>query len=220
MSLDTMPVDPFAAPTEDGLIDDPFATVDEAKSAGGAFVPWPGIEAVADRLVVLVPRSQDKEAKVSEYLQRTYSLPPTREEWKVDLIVLDGGDLKYTYRSKKEGTESEYEEKEFEVPASDLPFLVPGWKVSWGNIMGVLNKLHGGPRPFALGRIRAGYSIKEMRLGKTFEGFKHEREAFYASPRGKKEPRAVWHFVVSDEAADRTLALAWWNEARANGFTL
>lgn len=212
--------DPFAAATEDGQLDDPFATADEAKSTGGAFVPWPGIEAVAERLVVLVPRSQDLEAKVSEYLQRTYNLPATREEWKVDLIVLDGGELKYTYRSKVDGSEGEFEEKEFQVAAGDLPFLIPGWRVTWGNIMGTLNKIHGGPRPFGLGRIRAGYSIKEMRAGRTFEEFAKEREAFYASPRGKKEPRPVWHFEVSDLAADRSLALAWWNVARANGFTL
>lgn len=220
MTAETVLEDPFAAATEDGLVDDPFATADEASSKGGPFVPWPGIEAVSGRLVVLVPRNHDENAPVSPYLQRTYNLPATREEWKVDLVVLDGGKLEYEYRSKVEGTEDTYEKKTFTVDAADLPFLVPNWKITWGNIMGTLSRTSKTAKPFVLARIRAGYSIKEMRAGKTYEQFKAEQDEFYANPRGKKEPRPVWHAEVTDAPADRALALNWWKAARANGFTL
>ena len=212
---DNMPEDPFADPVSADL-DDPFASAEDLKAGSGVFVPWPAIEAIRDRLVVIVPRTFDSEAKVSEFLQKTYNLKPTREEWKTDLVVLDGGTLQYTYRAKRDGTENEYEEREHRIEA--LPALIPGWKVSWGNVIGSLNKIADSPKPFALGRLRAGYSIKEMRAGRTFEEFRAEQEAFYANPRGKKEPKAVWHLEASEAPADKAVALAWWKTARAEGF--
>jgi hypothetical protein len=205
--------DPFAVEDEY----DPFATADEATSAG-QFVPWPGIEAVAERLVVLVPRAHDKEAKVSEYLQRTYNLPATREEWRADLVVLDGEvPFRYTFQAKdKEGDGFHEETHQFDA----LPALIPGWRVSWGNIIGVLNRISDSPKPFALGRIRGGYGAAEMRKGKTFEQHAAEMEAYYRAPKGKQQPKTVWHLVVSDDAADRTTALAWWKQAHAEGFKI
>lgn len=197
---------------------DPFATADEAASHAGPFVPWPKIEDVAGRLIVLVPRTFDKEAKVSEYAQRTYGMGPTQEEWRVDLVILDGGRLEYGYRAKKEGTENEFVDATHVI--EELPSVIPGWRVSAGNIIGTINRVHEGPKPFVLGRIRAGYSAKEMRAGRTFEEFAKELEAFYANPRGKKQPKPVWHMQVSDDAADRAVALAWWRQAQADGFKI
>lgn len=205
--------DPFAVDSPADY--DPFASADEA-AAGGNFVPWPGVEDVADRLIVLVPRRHNPEATVSQYLQDTYQLPPTREEWKVDLVVLDGAaPFEYTYMAKDGDTF-----KEAKHVIETLPALIPGWKVVWGNIIGTLNKINEGPRPFALGRIRAGYSAKEMRNGKTFDQFAEELAAFYKSPKGKKQPKPVWHMVVSDDAADRAAGLAWYRQAVAEGFKI
>lgn len=203
--------DPFAEQADDF---DPFASPDEA-AAGGPFVPWPSIEAVSERLVVMVPREFDKEAKVSEYAQRTYGMQPTQEEWRVDLVVLDGGQLAYTYRAKDGDT---YKEANHII--DELPALIPGWRVSAGNIMGVLNKVSKLPTPLALGRIRPGYTKKQMDAGKTFAQFAAEREAFYASPRGKTQPKPVWHLVVSDAPSDKALAIAWYRAAVADGFKL
>jgi hypothetical protein len=218
------PADPFAETTVDEDFD-PFANADDVKS-GGVFVPWPGIDAVAGRLIVLVPRRFDKEAKVSDYLQKTYQLPATREEWTTDLVVLDGGDLSYTYQSKVDGSKDEYEEKTHEVAAADLPFLVPNWRVSWANMIGTLNGLAKLATPVGFGHIRAGYSAKEMRAGKTFEDFAAEEEAYYAAiaanPRQTKidKPKPRWHFVLSKDPADKAKALAWWKAAAASGYKL
>lgn len=214
---DTTIRDPFAMEEEY----DPFATADEAASGGGPFTPWPKIEDVRGRLIVLVPRTFAAEAKVSEYAQRTYGMAPTQEQWKTDLAVLDGGRLEYTYRAKVDGVDGKadtFEETTHVIEADELPALITGWRVTAGNVIGKLNKVAEGPRPFLLGRIQAGYSAKEMRAGKTFAEFEAEQEAFYADPRKNKQPKAVWHLVVSDEPGDRATALTWWKAAQAAGF--
>lgn len=214
--------DPFATPAADETVmDDPFASADDVKTSGGVFVPRPPIEVLADRLVVLVPRSFDKEAKVSDYLREKYNMAETREEWTIDLIVLDGGTMEYAYRSKVQGKENEFEDKTMTV--SEFPFTVPNFKVSWGNIIGTLNKLADGPKPFGLGRVRAGYSAKEMRSGKTFADFAEEMQAWEdrvkKSPRTAGErPKAKWHFEIDESAPARAKAMEWWNVAKAEGF--
>jgi hypothetical protein len=227
------PADPFATSTDIDDLDDPFATADEAKSSGGAFIPWPRIEALRDQLVVIVPREFDKEAKVSEYLQKQYNLKPTREEWKTDLVILGSGvDFSYDYRGKVRDEDKanpdgpdEYAEMTWTVTAAELPYLIPGWKVSWGNIIGALNTITKAGKPMAFGRIRAGYAIATMRIGKTFADFAAEEEAYYAAvaanPRAKLDkPTPRWHFDVSEDPKDKALAMAWWNAARANGYKL
>lgn len=214
--------DPFATSATTVDEDDPFATSEDVKS-GGSFVPRPPIDVLAERLIVLVPRSFDAEAKVSEYLRREYNLPEFREEWTIDLIVLDGGTMEYPYRSKVQGTESDYEEKTMTV--DEFPFTVPNFKVSWANIIGSLNKLAKSPRPFGVGRIRAGYSAADMRKGKTFEDFAAELAAWEtkvkADPRKAGDrPKAKWHFVLDESPEALVPARAWWSKARAEGFKI
>jgi hypothetical protein len=211
--------DPFAtaATVDDG---DPFATSEDVKS-GGVFIPRPPVDLLAERLIVMVPRKFDPEAKVSDYLRREYNLPEFREEWTIDLIVLDGGKLEYPYRSKVQGTEDEYEEKTMIV--DEFPFTVPNFKVSWANIIGSLNKLAKSPRPFGLGRIRAGYSAADMRKGKTFEGFAAElaawEEKVTKSPKTAGDrPKAKWHFVLDESPEAVAKARSWWAVAKAEGF--
>lgn len=231
MTAETL-ADPFADNVDPDDLDDPFATADEAKSSGGAFIPWPRIESLRDRLVALVPREFDKEAKVSEYLQKEYSLKPTREEWRTDLVVLGGGDFSYGYRGKVKDEDKknpdgpdEFEEMTHEVSAAELPYLIPDWKVSWGNVIGALNAITKAGKPIAFGHIRAGYAIATMRKGKTFADFAADEEAYYAAlaanPRAKLDkPAARWHFEVSEVPADKALAAAWWKQARADGYKL
>lgn len=213
--------DPFAVAVDE---DDPFASEEDFGRNSGPFVPWPGIEDVAGRLVVLVPRKHDAEAKVSEYLQNTYNLPATREEWIVDVVVLDGEvPFSFSYRGKEDKDSTEYVEKVFTVES--LPFLVPGWKVSWGNVIGAINKIAGGTKPMGIGHLRAGYNAKDMRSGKTFEMFEAEYSAW--EEKVKKNPKAagaaprqVWHFVPSGDAGDKAKAVAWWKQAKAEGFSI
>jgi len=212
--------DPFAVNVDEN---DPFATKEDIKSSG-VFVPRPPIDALEGRTIILVPRSFDKEAKVSEYLRREYNLPEFREEWTIDLVILDGGKLEYEYRSKKQGTEDEFEDKIMTI--EDFPFLVPNFKVSWANIIGSLNKLSASPRPFGVGRIRAGYSAADMRKGKTFDAFTAELAAWKEKAKqdidkAGDRPKAKWHFELLDESPEAMAkARAWWTTARAEGFRI
>jgi hypothetical protein len=211
--------DPFAVGVDEN---DPFATSEDVKS-GGVFVPRPPIDVLEGRTIVVVPRSFDPEAKVSDYLQ-SKGFPAVREEWTVDLVILDGGKMEYEYRSKVQGKENEFEAKIMTV--EEFPFTVPNFRVSWANIIGSLNKLDKSPRPFGVGRIRAGYSAKEMRNGKTYEDFAAELAAWEAKvkadPRKAGErPKAKWHFELLDTNPDAMAkARAWWNVARTEGFKI
>lgn len=211
--------DPFAVDVDES---DPFATSEDVKSSG-VFTPRPPVDALRDRLVVLVPRSFDKEAKVNDYLRKTYNLPETREQWTIDLIVLDGGTLEYEYQSKVQGTEDDFETKTNVV--TELPFAVPNFRVTWANVIGSLNKLSASPRPFGVGRIRAGYNAADMRKGKTFEEFAAEETAW--EEKAKKNPKtagdrpkAKWHFVLDESPEAMALARAWWAKARTEGFRI
>ena len=211
--------DPFA---EIAVDDDPFASPEDLKRSG-QFTPSPPIDMIADRLIVLVPREFDAEAKVSEYLQREYGLKPTREQWKTDLVILDGEPMSYPYRAKVQGILDVYEEKTWEIET--FPYLVSGFRVTWGNVIGTLNKLSGGSKPFGLGRLRAGYSAKDMRSGKTYEQFAAEMAEWerkvQANPRtAGNKPKPTWHFVPSNEIADVAIARAWWKDAQASGFSV
>lgn len=210
--------DPFAVDTDEN---DPFATKDDVKS-NGVFVPRPPIDVIAERPIVLVPRSFDKEAKVSEYLRREFNLPETREEWTIDLVILGTEPMEYEYRSKVQGTEDEFETKTMRI--EEFPFVVPNFRVTWANIIGSLNKLSASPRPFGVGRIRGGYSAADMRKGKTFEQFAEELAAWEAkvqkNPKSAGDrPKPKWHFVIEDDNPETmALARAWWAKARAEGF--
>jgi hypothetical protein len=224
--------DPFAVTVDEG---DPFATAEDFKSGGGSWNPRPSsAEALAENLIVIVPREFDPEAEVSKYMQEKFNMKPTREQWTADIVVLrtaDGGPWTFNYRGKKDRDSEEYVEKSHTV--EEFPYLMPGFRVTWGNVMGAIRKIHEGPRPMGVGRIRAGYTAKEMRAGKTFEDFVKETEAWEA--RVKADPKKAgaapvprWHFEPFDAAgrpadqvkADKDLALAWWNAARAAGFTI
>ena len=213
--------DPFADTSAVDEDFDPFANPEDVKSSG-IFVPRPPIDSLEGRTVVIVPRSFDPEAKVSEYLQKKYGMGPTQEEWTTDLIVLNGGTLEYTYQSKVQGTEDEFEEKTMIV--DEFPFMVPKFKVTWANVKGTMAKLNALPNPMGIGQFRAGYSAKEMRNGKTFEGFAAELAAWEDKVRKNpktagERPKAKWHFVLSSDPADKALALAWWRQASSEGYS-
>lgn len=214
--------DPFATPAGVDEDFDPFATSDDVKTGTGIFIPRPPIDVLRDRLVVLVPRKFDAEAKVSEFLRREYNLPETREEWTIDLIVLDGGKMEYEYRSKVQGTENDYEDKTW--VQDEFPFEVPNFKASWANIIGSLNKLTASPRPFGLGRIVAGYSASENRKRTDpFGDFRAEEDAYFEKvkvdpKKAGDRPKARWHFVLDESPEARALAGSWWKDAKARGF--
>lgn len=214
--------DPFAVAVDE---DDPFAAPEDFKSSGGNFAPRPSsIEDIAGKLLVIVPKVFEKEAKVSEYLVKKYNMAETREQWTADVIVLDGpAEWKFTYRGRKD-RDSEYEDMEQIV--TEYPYEMLGYRITAGNLIGALNKISNGSKPMAVGRIRAGFTAAEMRAGKTFEQFEKERAAWEARVqkdgirKAGEEPKPRWHFDPSNDAEDRAKALAWWKKAREAGYEI
>jgi hypothetical protein len=217
--------DPFATSADMDEDFDPFATTDDVKKSGGVFVPRPPIDALKDRLVVVVPRKFDAEAEVSKYLQEKYNIAPTREEWTLDLIVLDGGPMEYEYRRKVQGTDDEFESATANV--TEFPFEVPNFKATHANVIGFLNRLADGPKPFASGRFRLGYAAAiNRKKADPYAEFAAEYDAWEEKVKSvgiKKagdEPKGRWHFVQDDSPEALTLARSWWADAKTRGFKL
>lgn len=210
-------VDPFADASFDDAAVDPFADPDEVGGPSGPFIPWPNVTDIAGRALAFFPKAFDGKAEVSKYMQETYNLGATREEWRVDMLVIDGGPFSYEYRGKVEGKKDEFETRTFEV--AELPFFVPNFRITWSNVIGTLNKGH--EKGALVGRLRPGYTAKEMRNGKTFEEWQAEYDAFLSDPRKNKEPKARWHFVLSPkDSPEKAAALAWYRTAYADGYRI
>lgn len=210
--------DPFADASFDDAAVDPFADPDEVGGQRGPFIPWPNVTDIAGRAIALFPKSFDGKAEVSEYMQKKFGAPPVRPEWRCDMLVIDGEvPFSYEYRGKVEGTKDEYADMTYTVET--LPFFVPNFRIVHLNIIGTLNKGH--DKGALVGRIRPGYTAKEMRDGKTFEDWAREYEAFLSDPRKNKEPRARWHFVLSaKDAPEKAVALDWYRKAYADGYRI
>lgn len=210
--------DPFAQSQDE---DDPFANADDSRQGGGPFVPKPALEDLEGRLVVMVPRALDKEAPKAQQYWKDKNVPETQERYTVDLVVLDGGPLTYTYKDKQQTGNGgvTVTEKEFSVP--ELPFM---FRDAWRNeasIIGQLRKVDGTKKPMLLGVLRKGPQADDRRAGKTWSDIAEAFTAWRASGRGNP-PKFSWMVDVDagEEPQNRRLALEWWNAARAEGYTL
>lgn len=209
--------DPFAEASFDNSAIDPFADPDEIGGSRGPFIPWPNVTDITGRLLAVFPKSFDGKAEVSKYMQDKFNAPAERPEWRVDLVVLDGEvPFSYEYRGKVEGSKDEYADMTYTVET--LPFFVPNFRIVWANVIGTLNKGH--EKGALIGRIRPGYTAKEMRDGKTFADWQAEYDAFIENPRKNKEPRARWHFDLSRNADEKALAMNWYRTAYADGYRI
>jgi hypothetical protein len=206
--------DPFAGHMDE---DDPFADADTAKAGGGSFTPRPALEDLEGRLLAMIPRELDKESKTPDiYVQKGAS--PTREQYTVDMALLDGGPLTFTYKEKvTKGNTTTVEDKEFTVDA--LPFL---WTGVWRNesaIIGQLKKVDGTAKPILLGRLVRGPQARDRKAGKTIADVADAFAAWRKNPKGMM-PAFSWQIDTEITAADSQLAREWWAQARAAGVKL
>jgi hypothetical protein len=206
--------DPFAQHTDE---DDPFADADTAKAGGGSFTPRPVLEDLEGRLLAMVPRELDKESPTPQvYVDKGAS--PTREQFTVDMVLLDGGPLTFTYKEKvTKGNTTTVEDKEFTV--EELPFT---WTNAWRNesaIVGQLKKVFGTPKPILLGRLVKGPQAKDRKAGATIADVAAAFETWRKNPRGAV-PAFSWQIDTEITPADQLLAREWWASAKANGFKL
>lgn len=194
--------DPFASASAS---DDPFATSSDYR--GGDYVPSPSIEHLSGRLIVMVPRTLDPNAKDPFDPDGV----KTRELYTVDLTVLTGGRLVYPYKVKgdpEKGTVDEW--KEWEV--DELPFSVAGYWVPQGGVIGKLKKSHADGRPF-LGVPSMGPQKVQRDKGVTAAQVQAEYASWVARGKPGNAPKFTW---IMDEPspAQRAIAIAWWASVR------
>lgn len=207
------PADPFNGVDVD--TSDPFAT-GETVNAGGNFRPTPGPEALNGRLVVYIPRSFRKDARVPESFAKVQG--ETREEWRADLYVIGGGDLSYTYTETDQQTQQKTQ-KTMTIPAAEMPAEFLDIFVPQAALIGQLRKVDGTAKPLLMGVLRRGPKAQEKRAGKTFA----QVEAAYAEwmaamGRGQRtpEPSFSWQVDVDVTPEQRAQALAWWRSAQGS----
>lgn len=202
----TAPADPFTAPVD---MDDPFATSSDYRT--GDFTPSAPLESLKGRLVVMVPRSLDPNAADPNNPGKT------REQYTVDLYVLNGGRLSFWYKVKADaerGTPEEMKEYVVDNVSPTEPFVVLNYWVPQGAIIGKLKKAHANGRPF-LGTV-AMIPVKADRdKGKTAAQVEAEVAAWIERNRVGARPRYTW--VLNDPTPEeRAAAIGWWGANRDN----
>lgn len=212
--------DPFAEAVDE---DDPFARPEDVATSYGPFVPRPYLADLAGRLVAMVPRSFDPEAKKpADRIEAGGK--DTEERYMVDMALLDGGDLTFFYKSKIEGKE-EWEEKEHTVSAAEIPFLWTNVRRNEGVVIGQLKKVDGKAKPILLGRVRRGPQSADKRNGVTVDQIEEAYAKYEAHLRAGRtnatKPKFSWVIDVDCVTdADRAKARDWYAKAKAAGFSL
>ena len=161
----------------------------------------------------MIPRKLETASPVPAQFAKTPG--ETRERFTVDLYVLasaDGGDLRFWYNAKQEGTD-ERVPTEHTVPASDLPYHVPNYWIVQGAIVGQLRRAADSTKPIVMGRVRRG-PVADDRGKKTFDQVEAEWDAFIARGQRGTKPRFSWQIEASVPGSeDYAAALAWWKSA-------
>lgn len=194
------PQDPFQSAHD---MEDPFAVGSDFR--GGDFIPSPGIELLAGRLIVMIPRKLDPEAADPNNPGKT------REVYTVDLTVLDGGHLEYTYRQKgdpEKGTQDEWKQWVVGTVSPDSPFTIPGYWVPQAGLIGKLKQAHRNGRPF-LG-VPSMIPTKDQRdKGITAAQVRQEYVGWVARNKIGSRPRYSWG-LEDPTPEQKAAAMRWW----------
>lgn len=201
MSVDT--IDPFGAPETDEL--DPFATPEDVK-AGSTFEPSPKPEALDGRLVIMIPRRFRSDDLVPEGFRKHEG--ETRDRYDVDLYVLGNHPLTFHAYVKEDGSE-EYVEKEFTIPASDMPKGFRSVRIVQAALVGQLRRISGTPRPVLMGIMRRGPQARD-RGRKTFDSIGAEHAEWVRKGKRGQEPRFSWQIDADVTPDQRKMATDWW----------
>lgn len=189
-------------------VDDPFATSSEIKT-GGVWTPRVPFEDIEGRMVVMVPKSFDPEAR------DPHNEGETREEFKVDLIVLDGDPFTYEYteRNQEDPTGPRIDKQ---MSVESFPFTALSQSIPQGGFISKLKPLFEDGRLYMGVMSYAPYRADEKK-GATIDSTKAIVEAWISKGRKSAKPRYTWTLddrkhVLTPER--RALAVAWWNEYR------
>lgn len=203
-------------------VTDPFGTTKEYAGSGAAtWDPRVPFDAIEGRTCILVPREFRLDAP-NPFAKSDPTAKQTREEWRADLIVLDGEPFEFTY-NHKESKDSEPVEKTQKVDT--LPFTAKLQSIAQGQLIRVLNGIDKAPdKLFAVGVLMRVPQWRDMPKV-TVETIAESRRAYveYVQRTGKTEPdnrqRSTWGLVddpryLTDERMNA--ARSWWASVRAD----
>jgi hypothetical protein len=191
--------------TDSASVDDPFATSSDL--GGGDYTPAAPLETLDGRVVVMIPRKFDPTASDPN----DPSGQKTRELYTVDLTVLSGGELRYSYNVKADAEhrrEAGIEEMVIEDVSPEHPFSITGYWVPQNALVGKLKKCHAVGRPY-LGVVAMVPVRADRDKGKTAAQVRAEVKAW--DDRGRKTARPRYAWVLEDPTPEqKAIAVSWW----------
>lgn len=192
----------------------PFKKASEVGSSGQDYDPFVPLAYLERRMLVMVPRSFRTDAEKKPEFGGGVT-----DEWRVDIIVLDGGTLTFPTKVKDpDNPNGDYIEKE--VTYSEFPATFRGQGIRGGQLVGALNGANkaGG---FLYGVLRRVPVMQDVRSGKTIETLDQEIQAWrqkIAAGIPATDVRYTWNLDDRPQALTperEKLALAWWEQESA-----
>lgn len=203
----------------------PFRKKSEVVSAGGGGVTWdPRVpfDYLEHRMVVMVPVSLNPESA------DPFNKGKTREEWRVNIIVLDGEQFEFTYNERAKNASGDfikradgsYEMKESTFAVTDFPATFREQSVAQGQLVKALKAVNE-EGAFLYGVMRRVPVVADARAGATIESLAAKLEAWRqliasGKPAGDR-PRHTWNLDDRPEALTQErmdLAAAWWEQEK------
>lgn len=201
-------------------MENPFATQTQGAAAvgsGGQWDPRVPFDALEGRMIVMVPKSFRDDAPVPAAFNPKEG--EVREEYRVDIIVLDGGPLTYeeTFKESKDA-----EPQKRTVSVTDFPYVRRGQTIAQGQLV---RALKGADKngAFLYGVMTMVPQLRDQGIYPTPEKLAEARKAWIAAlsagQKGVSEPRYTWGLderphVLTPERIN--LALAWWETEKAS----
>lgn len=189
-------------------VDDPFATSSEIQT-GGVWTPRVPFEDIEGRMVVIVPKSFNPTA------DDPFNKGEKREEFRVDLVVLDGEPFTYEYTERNDADPTGPRlDKEKRVDA--FPFTALSQSIAQGGLVGKLKPIFEDGRLFMGVMSYAPWKADEKK-GATIDSTRRIVQAWIEKGRKGTKPNYTW--ALDDRPAvltpeRRALAGQWWNEYR------
>lgn len=199
-------------------MNDPFAKQSEAAAAAGPAAgqwdPRVPFDAIEGRMVIMVPKSYRDDAPIPE----AFNPKPgeVREEYRVDLVVLDGGPLEYEYTFKA-SKDAEPEKKTMQV--AEFPHTARGQNIAQGQL---IRALKGAAKEgkFLYGVMTRVPQLRDQKIYPDPEALAAARYQWIEMLKVGKttaEPRYTWGLDERPAALTPerlNLAGAWWEQEK------
>lgn len=201
-------------------MENPFATQSAGSAAAGGGAQWdPRVpfDLLEGRMIVMVPKSYTDKAPIPAAFNPKEG--ETREEYRVDIVVLDGAPFTFEYNFKA-SKDAEPEKRTWEV--KEFPSTHRGQTVAQGQLVRALKGAEKNGA-FLYGVMTMVPQLRDQGLYPTPEKLAEARKAWIAAlsagQKGVSEPRYTWglderpHILTPERI---NLALKWWETEKAN----